>query len=114
MDLQPLWTTDDDYWFGDDEIAEPLAELFEQRTADEWFALFAAAAIPACPVLEVSDLVDHPHLRARGLVLDQDGPVPAIVDPVRWVDRDARPGAGARTAPSLGGDTDDVLARWLR
>jgi crotonobetainyl-CoA:carnitine CoA-transferase CaiB-like acyl-CoA transferase len=112
-DLTEKWTSESDYWFGDDAMTPVLESLFAERTEAEWFDLFMKAQIPASPVLSASDLVEHPHLVARRLVHGHRGRIPVIASAVRWSEADARPGETTRPAPQLGGDQAAVLARWL-
>jgi crotonobetainyl-CoA:carnitine CoA-transferase CaiB-like acyl-CoA transferase len=51
-------------------MAEELAALFRARPRDEWVALLAAADTQAMPVLTPAEALDHPHNRARGMVVD--------------------------------------------
>lgn len=62
------------------ELRRRLAETFALRTRDEWAAAFAGR--PACvtPVLRMGEVPSHPHAKARGIVVEQDGvlrPAPA-------------------------------------
>jgi alpha-methylacyl-CoA racemase len=62
------------------ELRRLLSEAFATRTRDAWAEAFADR--PACvtPVLRLGEVPDHPHLRARGSVVDDGGvlrPAPA-------------------------------------
>jgi len=57
-----------------------LEDAFSRRTRDEWADVFAD--LPACvtPVLRLGEVPDHPHIRERGTVVDDQGatrPAPA-------------------------------------
>ena len=49
-----------------------LKELIEQglagKTASAWVAELTAAGVPAGPVLTVPEVLNHPHLRSRGMI----------------------------------------------
>jgi crotonobetainyl-CoA:carnitine CoA-transferase CaiB-like acyl-CoA transferase len=87
-----------------------LAQTLKERTTAEWLALFRELEIPAAPIQTPDDLFDDPHLNAVGLFETVDtkyGPVRFPGVPT-WFSR--TPGRVAGPAPTLGADTDDVLA----
>ena len=94
-------------------LAEELAALFATKPAAEWEAQLAAAGAAVGPVRSIEDLLDDPHLAARGALveLDDDRHTRVLRTPVRL--RDA---AGAERPvrlgppPALGEHTDAVLA----
>ena len=51
-----------------------LGEIFATRTRDEWAAFGAQKDCCLEPVLEARELRDDPHLRARGLFVEQETP----------------------------------------
>jgi len=51
-----------------------LGEIFATRTRDEWAAFGAEKDCCLEPVLEPRELRDDPHLRARGLFVEQETP----------------------------------------
>jgi len=53
---------------------EAMAELFAQRTRDEWCALLEGTDACFAPVLSPSEAARHPHMQARG-TYTQDGGV---------------------------------------
>lgn len=62
------------------ELRRRLAETFVTRTRDEWARAFAGR--PACvtPVLRMGEVPAHPHVQARGTVVEEGGvtrPAPA-------------------------------------
>jgi crotonobetainyl-CoA:carnitine CoA-transferase CaiB-like acyl-CoA transferase len=62
-------------------MQEELAVLFRTRSRDAWFALLSDADTQAMPVLSIGEAVDHPHNRARGMVVDV--PLDGDPEPVR-------------------------------
>ncbi|MCU0265757.1 MAG: CoA transferase [Actinomycetia bacterium] len=59
---------------------EEWAALFRTRTRDEWAALLGETDACAQPVLDWTEALEHPHLRARGTYTTVDGvqqPAPA-------------------------------------
>ncbi len=51
-----------------DEIDELVARWIEQRDRNEAMSTLAAAGVPAAPLHDLSELVEHPQVRARGSV----------------------------------------------
>lgn len=88
------------------EIAPALAE----KTVEAWLAAFEAAGIPAGPVLRVDQVLAHPQLAARDMIVEMAHPTAGAVRatgvPLQLSETPGR----ARTAPpELGADTDAVL-----
>ncbi len=86
-------------------MKERLAGLFRARTRDDWVAAFAGTDACVAPVLTMEEAARHPHLEARGTVVEAGGvPQPAPAPRV----------GGALPLPGppvvAGRDTDDVLA----
>lgn len=96
----------------DASLGKELADLFAAHSAEMWMDRFLEWDVPGSVVRTVPDLAADAHLAARGLVDGTaDGHV-TVADPFRWGDG-TRPGAGGRSAPELGADTETVLAEWL-
>ncbi len=51
-----------------------VAEAFRTRTYTEWLGVFAAMDACVEPVLSFAEAVDHPQLKARGMVVDVPRP----------------------------------------
>ena len=55
------------------------------RTTADWVALLEHAAVPCSPILDVAQVMAHPHVAARGMRLDaRDGSPPMIATPMRF------------------------------
>ncbi|MAM60342.1 CaiB/BaiF CoA-transferase family protein [Maritimibacter sp. UBA3975] len=81
------------------------AEVFRQKTRDEWAAIFDGSDACASPVLTWSEAPDHPHMAARGTFTKVDGVTQAAPAP-----RFSRSAPSAPTPPQApGSDTDTVL-----
>jgi alpha-methylacyl-CoA racemase len=84
-----------------------FTEAFAARSRDEWVVLFDGTDACVTPVLGLGEVVDHPHLKARGTVVAPDG-VPQAAPAPRF----------SRTPPTLPGppaepeDVESVLADW--
>lgn len=90
------------------EMKERLAEVFKQKTRDEWTEIMEGTDVCFAPVLSMGEAPEHPHNQARGTFVEVDGVV--------------QPGPAprfSRTAPEIQGPppipgqhTEDVLAAW--
>jgi len=77
----------------DADLHRDLKELFGTRRRDEWVELFNTHDVIGTPVLDIDEISDLDHFRQRRLAeADAAGPVPAMYDPIRWVDDDSRLG----------------------
>jgi crotonobetainyl-CoA:carnitine CoA-transferase CaiB-like acyl-CoA transferase len=97
-----------------DELDQLVAEWIAAHDRDEVIETFLGARIPVAPVNTVADIVDDPHVQARGDIVTVDD---ADVGPVRMVAPLARlsatPAEIRWVGPALGAHTDEVLEEWL-
>jgi alpha-methylacyl-CoA racemase len=86
-----------------------FADLFAAKTRAEWCAIFDGTDACVAPILNMWEVADHPHTRARGVVLQdaQGKPEPA---PAPRLSR--TPGDGSRPLPQVGADTRTVLSEY--
>ena len=95
-------------------LATELEAVFASRPSGEWMELLADTSAAFGPVNTVGDLLDDPHVQARGSIVNLDGD-PAgtrvLRTPVRLLDAEGNEAAFAPTAPpASGAHTDDALA----
>jgi crotonobetainyl-CoA:carnitine CoA-transferase CaiB-like acyl-CoA transferase len=93
------------------ELIQPLQEVFLHKSRSEWLDLLKAADVPATPVQDPADVLDDPHVKARGMaevVTDPQGDRSVRVGfPVKFSpDEQVSPSADV---PGLGEHTSDVL-----
>ena len=90
------------------ELRAQFSEAFLSRSRDEWEARFADTDACVTPVLSISEVAEHPHIRARGTVREFAGGPQAMPAP-----RFSRSGPGRMLRPA-GAVTDvkAVLGRW--
>jgi alpha-methylacyl-CoA racemase len=81
-----------------------LAALFRTRPRDYWVKLLAEQDACVTPVLTLAEALDDPQLRARGLIVDDQGK-PAFGMPIVFSD----PPAPAGPSPALGQHNAEVL-----
>lgn len=80
-------------------------------TSEEALARLEAEDVPCAPVLTRTQMIDHPQVRANGIVQEFDHPVAGRVRQARPAARfSATPLDLSRGAPGLGADTAAVLA----
>src|SRR5262245_35572583 len=112
-------------------VADPRFASHEARAAnmgellamvEAWFAArpYEAAAaslrshdVPHAPVMSMADIFADPHYRARGSIIDVPSDVGPLPQPAVVPRLSATPGRVTHAGPSLGHDTDDVLAGLL-
>ena len=95
-----------------DALRELLSRRLRTESAETWLARLETAAVPAGPVLGMTEALRHPQAAARDMVVtvDQGGEVvEALGMPVKL--SEAAPGLG-RGAPRLGEHTREVLAEY--
>lgn len=87
-----------------------LQKIFADKTADEWVAFFEKNGVPCGAVLSVGEVLEHPQVRAREMVVERPHPKLKTVKmtgvPVKLSDT---PGVAGDAPPLLGQDTLSVL-----
>ncbi|HEY6319719.1 MAG TPA: CoA transferase, partial [Acidimicrobiia bacterium] len=85
-----------------------VAAIVRTKTRDEWCALLEARDACFAPVLTMSEAAEHPHIQARGTVVEFDGVLQPAPAP-----RFSRTSAELRSpAPKPGEHTDRALTDW--
>lgn len=86
-----------------------ISEWTRTRTTAQWVDLLGPAAVPCAPILEVAQVLAHPHVAARGMVVPADpaqGRPALVAQPMRFDGQ--RPGSPL-PPPAL---DNDPAARW--
>lgn len=114
-DLKQYYVSIADGMAQSDALRTELEGVFMSAEAREWDRRFTEWKLPGTEVVDTFDLLDHPHFQARGLLDEQPAsdPLVPMLDPLRWVDNDWRPGAGQPSSAGLGEHTEEVLEEWL-
>jgi alpha-methylacyl-CoA racemase len=81
-----------------------MAEVFKRKTRAEWCTIMEGADVCFAPVLALSEVPKHPHMAARGVLVEHDGlmqpaPAPRLRTP-----------SAIRTAVQT--DLDSVAKQW--
>ncbi len=92
-------------------ISERLAEWCAERSSEEVLAAMEEARIPAGPVLSPQQVLEDPHIAAKGLFQAIDYPGTDKAAPVMKtpVELSETPGAIERRAPTLGEHTEQIM-----
>jgi alpha-methylacyl-CoA racemase len=85
-----------------------FAEIFRQKSRDDWCAVFDQVDACVAPVLDVAEVASHPHHRARGAFVEMNGTVQPAPAPRFSV----TPGAVRAPCPEPGQHSDAVLSEW--
>jgi len=89
-------------------MKQRLAEVFRQKTRDEWCAILEGSDACAAPVLGFREAPEHPHNKARATFVNFDGQLQPAPAP-----RFSRtPCAIRRPAPAPGEHTREALTDW--
>ncbi|HVL35875.1 MAG TPA: CoA transferase [Burkholderiales bacterium] len=93
-----------------DLLTELIDEALQARTTDEWLKEFAGA-VPAAPIYDVAQALENPYVkqstRIESIPVPGGAPLRLLTNPLRG---EGLPLAG-RAAPTLGADTEAVLAQ---
>jgi len=91
-----------------------LQEVFLTRTYEEWEALLLPAGIPLGAINSVDRVVEHPQVKARGVLAEYEHPAAGRMRSVSPYFRMSETPGGVRSpAPLLGQHTGEVLREDL-
>lgn len=88
------------------EVKTELAALLASQSMAHWEPIFAAADCCVTPILRVDEVLEHPQVKAREMVVELGG-VKQYAPPFKL---SAWPWEVAMPAPAAGADSDAVLA----
>jgi len=88
------------------ELEPMVEETLANENHDAWLKRLSAAGLPYGEVRSISEVLDHPQLAARRLVVEADSPV----GPIPLVRFPLADESVARRIPALGEHTDEILA----
>ena len=93
-----------------DELRRLFGDVFGTAPREHWLRLLTEHDVPAAPINTVAEAVEHPQVRAIGILEEtavEDGRRGLVRSPVAIGGRHL---AGERPPPRLGADTTEVLA----
>jgi alpha-methylacyl-CoA racemase len=87
-------------------LRERFTTVFKSKTRAEWCELMEGSDVCFAPVLTMTEAAEHPHIKARGTIIEHDGVLQPAPAP-----RFSRTKAEVTRAPAKPGEhTDEVLA----
>lgn len=117
MAIDPRFATNRARLENIDALEPELVAALKERTTDDWFGVLEPAnACALGKVNTIADLFEDPHVAARGMLIDVPMPYGkpgSLKLPNSPLHLSGTPVVAGATMPEHGGDTDDVLARWL-
>ena len=97
-----------------DILVPMLAQVFAARPVAEWLERLDRAGVPAGKIKTVGEVLESPHLKARGTLITLThptaGPMPMVGLPIRL---HGTPGEASVPAPLLGEHTAEILGKVL-
>ena len=97
-------------------FAETVAlvqSIVATRSADDWVEFCLRIGIPCAAVNTIADMLAHPHMAARGMVMDYDhpqlGPLKTMAQPIQF---DGKPRSVGSPPPLLGQHSEQALAAY--
>lgn len=110
----PLYRTNKERTQNFGQLIALLQDIFLAQGYDYWETQLMAHGIPVGAVNDISQLVDHPQVKARGSLVDMDhpaaGPTQIVGVPMRL---SKTPGSVRSPSPLLGEHTEQVLQAML-
>jgi len=107
----PRFATNPDRLIHRNELIPLLEEIIATQDTDHWLNLFRDTGIPCGPINFVDEILDDPHVRARGVIVELEHPaaglVRSIANPVRLSET---PASYRLPPPMLGQHNAEVLA----
>lgn len=97
------------------EILLPLlSEVLRRRSVQDWVSLLEPLGIPVGAINDLSQVFEHPQVKARGMRIDAphplSGTVPLVASPIKM---SRTPPVAAQAPPMLGQHTIEVLREHL-
>jgi alpha-methylacyl-CoA racemase len=105
-----------------DEMRDLIAARFKEKSRDEWCVIFDGTDACVAPILRFSEAVDHPHMKAREVLVEKEGivqpqPAPRFSRTVAELGMPPAPRAGAHTRAALAAwgiaDVDGLIDRGI-
>jgi crotonobetainyl-CoA:carnitine CoA-transferase CaiB-like acyl-CoA transferase len=106
----PRFRTNDDRLVNRDALDAIIGEFIARRSREDNLSLFEAAGVTVGPVHSVAELIGHPYVSGREIMIEMDDPAGALPMHNVVTRLSATPGSIHRGAPSIGEDTEAILA----
>ena len=106
----PRFLTNSDRLNNQDDLDKPISKFIKKYNREEVLNIFSKEGITVGPVLDISEIIEHPYIQDREVLIDHFNREYGNVLMHQAFPRLSKtPGKIRHSAPSLGGDTDVVL-----
>ena len=113
----PEWLEDERFKTAGGRVAyakerlDQTADVLKTETTESWLARLDAEQVPCAPILPLSEVIQHPQIKANELIVETDHPVAGRIRQARAAARfDKTPTTLERPAPTKGQHTEEILA----
>lgn len=109
----PRFATNPDRLKNRDVLIAKVQDIMRRRTSADWIHDLSEASLPVCPINDLEQVFDDPHVQARGMKISMPHgaaggkPVDMIGNPIKM---SGTPVSYRRPPPTLGEHTDEVLS----
>ena len=106
----PRFLTNSDRLNNQDDLDKPISKFIKKYNREEVLYIFAKEGITVGPVLDISEIIEHPYINDREVLVDHyNKEYGNILMHQAFPRLSKTPGKVRHSAPLLGGDTDNVL-----
>ncbi len=114
LEKHPRWATNRARTENRDVVVPALQQIFLTRTYAEWEKAFLEAGLPVGAINDLERVVNHPQVRARGVLKELHHAVAGKVEVIApFFALSETPGDAVTPGPLLGEHTDEVLRETL-
>ena len=106
----PRFLTNSDRLKNQDDLDKPISKFIKKYNREEVLYIFSKEGITVGPVLDISEIIEHPYINDREVLVDHyNKEYGNILMHQAFPRLSKTPGKVRHSAPLLGGDTDNVL-----
>ena len=106
----PRFLTNSDRLNNQDDLDKPISKFIKKYNREEVLHIFSKEGITVGPVLDISEIIEHPYINDREVLVDHyNKEYGNILIHQAFPRLSKTPGKVRHSAPLLGGDTDNVL-----
>ena len=106
----PRFLTNSDRLNNQDDLDKPISKFIKKYNREEVLYIFSKEGITVGPVLDISEIIEHPYINDREVLVDHyNKEYGNILMHQAFPRLSKTPGKVRHSAPLLGGDTDNVL-----
>ena len=106
----PRFLSNSDRLNNQDDLDKPISKFIKKYSRDEVLNIFSKEGITVGPVLDISEIIEHPYIHDREILIDHyNKEYGNILMHQAFPRLSKTPGKVRHSAPLLGGDTDNVL-----